>query len=360
MNSSNLTTFNTTATPSLYTTYRVGLAVWFGAMMTFCIGGTILNLLVMSIILSTAKLRIGSGILIAHLLAVLTSHCAVHLFLITVSTYCYAPYYPLSTPFCVYTTWMYYTCINAVNWSSLLIGINRFIAIFFPMKYSVLIQNKVIVVMILSIWAVCFGCSTQIVYGRAGTYGVTAPWGTCGITKPDVNFAIVTNVNVTLPLTILGLLYLGIFIGVAVKNRLDQRQIRAEQKTVVKKGDNVQTRRLFERRYRSAKILFVSYLWYVATLMPAPIALSLYPVAYVKLPLLSLIIRAVFLVGYATIPLIFLMMNAEYRRRLRSICKIFNKFLAKDKQLPAINQERSAEFATVVALRSSVKSGMKY
>ncbi|XP_055340554.1 octopamine receptor beta-2R-like [Paramacrobiotus metropolitanus] len=335
-------TINITTTP-LFITYRIGFAVWFWVMLSLCIVGTILNLLMIYIILSSAKLRVGSGILIVHLLAVLTSLCAVHMLLLSVSTYFYAPYQTLSSNFCVYSTWLYYACLDSVNWSSLLIGINRFVAIFFPTKYPLMIRNNVIATMIILSWMICFACCSQILAGHGGWYGSTKPWGTCGMVNPNSDFAIITAFAVTIPLTILGILYLAIFIGVAVKNYFDRKKILDGEHTKTKDGKG-QAHKLFERRYHSAKVLFVSYLWYIACLLPAPIALSVYPASYSRIPLLSPIMRAVLLCGYATIPLIFLMMNMEYRRRLSNMARLLGRQLG---IRPEVTHERTAEFATV-------------
>lgn len=94
-----------------------------------------------------------------------------------------------------------------------------------------------------------------------------------------------------------------------------------------------QRQKLLSRRYKSVKMLFVSYIWYSVCILPAPIASLSFAAAYQSSPILQLLLRALLLLGYATMPvrihwlfcsnwflqIVCIAMNTDYRRRFQTL-----------------------------------------
>lgn len=97
--------------------------------------GSFTNILLAITILSSKKLRFGCGSLIAHLLFINASLCLVHMPILSVATYYFAPYRELDGEFCSYTIMFYYSALYAVDWSSLFIAVHQFVAILLPHAY---------------------------------------------------------------------------------------------------------------------------------------------------------------------------------------------------------------------------------
>ncbi|XP_055350405.1 rhodopsin-like [Paramacrobiotus metropolitanus] len=296
-----------------WTLYPSVFTIWFIIMLTFSLFGTILNLSLMLPIIASRKLRCGTGILIAHLLLINATLCLIHMSILSISTYAVAPYTDLSLSFCRHTLFWYYLSLDAVNWTFLLIGINQFVAIFLPHSYTKWSGNVIVTgVMVTLPWLIGLSCKLPIFNEMGCRWQPTTPWGTCGVRvyPGSVVYPLIVTVCVFSPLGALGVVYAVIFGGVALRSVWMRRQ---------KNGMSRGAQRMFTRRYRNVKMLFVSYLWYSCCLLPAPIASSLFPKEYTSEMLLPLFMRALLLFGYATIPVVYLVMNAEYRGHARML-----------------------------------------
>lgn len=290
--------------------FSTTLSLWFWCMVLLSLAGGISNGGLMFLILNTKKLRSGSGFLIAHLLFVDGTLCLVHELILTISTYYFAPYAPLNDTFCRYTVFAFYTTINAANWTSLLIGVNRYIAIFYPHKYYLWSRKSVIISMMLTAWTVGIGCNLLGVFEIAAYFTPTRPWGTCGVIfiRKDL-YQGFSTVGFTGPLLIVGGIYLYTMITVrcsSLNGQVMDQKVAAEC--------NLRANMVFRRRYRSAVMLFVSHIWYFVCLMPAPLASTLYPAEYTSNALLSLVLRVLMLFGYATIPVSEAALSEDYGR----------------------------------------------
>lgn len=280
--------------------HPTALTVWFWMMLTLNITGGITNIGLLWVIISNKKLRTGSGFLIAHLLFIEAQLCIVHMFILSITTYYIVPYTALSDTFCRYTLIGYYSSIYALNWTALMIGINRFVAVFFPHKYSLWSKQSVVVTMAVLSWAIALTLNFLEFTGTILKHEATPPWGTCGIIvfRMSSYLAMVSFAQAG-PVSLLGALYLIILGGIGIRTIQHHRKVREGSSG---KGAATVNSSLMRRRYRSAVMLFVAYLWYTSCLMPAPVAATLYPLQYTSYPLLSLFLRALLLFGYATNP----------------------------------------------------------
>lgn len=285
--------------------YKDWLTFWFWLMIFLSALGTLLNVTLMLIIFMSKKLRTGCGALIGHLLFINTQLCLFHMPILSISTYYFAPYQQLGATFCNYTIFFYYSALYAVDWSSMLIGVNRFVAILIPHSYGRLGSKFGITTMIVAGWIVAFSCNLFLFNGVGGQFISTKPWGACGI-KPFPSarvYPINTIICVTFPLSAEGVLYLTIFISVKIKSLMHRREVNADAITdPVALAAIAKKQAIFQRRYRSAKMLFVSFIWYSFCFLPAPIASSLFPTQYASVPLVQIFTRVLLLCGYTTIP----------------------------------------------------------
>ncbi|XP_055356179.1 uncharacterized protein LOC129601408 [Paramacrobiotus metropolitanus] len=320
---------NATVNNSLpaWRTYSNELTAWFTIMLIFCILGGFFNTCLFLIIITSQKLRSGSGYLIAHLLLTNAVLCSVHMLILSVSTYFYAPVNPLSDTFCQHTLLWYYASLDSVNYTSLLIGINRLIAIIFPHHYPHLTTKPVTFSMVLFPWMIGFTLALLVYFRQGAVFQSTPPWGTCGVAPaPEtVTYTVITHLAATVPITALGGVYLLIFLHVGVEIVRRQRQVVAAE--AVKE---VRKRVVFRRRWRSVRMLFVSYVWYTCCLMPAPIAAGVFAGAYTSQPVLALFLRALLLFGYATIPVVCLSINADYKNRCRMVLSRIHSYCTGD------------------------------
>ncbi|XP_055340587.1 allatostatin-A receptor-like [Paramacrobiotus metropolitanus] len=308
-NNSNLTLYDR----SMWIEYHFFVTLWFAVMMGLSAVGAVANITLTITILSSEKLRSGCGVLIAHLLLVSATLCAVHLPLLTVTTYYMAPKQPLGITFCRVTVLFYFSTLYVVNWTAMLISINRFVAIVYPYKYNAHFASyKVGFSLIALSWTVVLCCNFLVFFNHGGRFEATRPWGACGITviRNSMIYPMITVICVTFPTALEGVMYVAIFATVGWRALLRRRKIRHVVERAIERRNS-----LVQKRYRSVKMLSVSYLWYSVCFMPAPIASSIFPHVYSSSPLLQLFLRVLLLCGYTTIPFIYLALSNDYRSR---------------------------------------------
>ena len=278
-------------------TYKVGLTIWFVFMIICIVFGTISNGLLLLTILTSQKLRSGSGMLIAHSLAINFMLCAIHMPMVAIPTLLGRYYQFFNPSFCRYQVLFYYTCVYSVNYASLSVAVNRFVAIFFPHQYAKWANTKVTVFMALVAWIVPFTCNLVMFYGVGGSFQSVKPWGACGI-KPagDFVYPVIMAFCVAVPVLTFSVLYITIFGVVWVRSYFHRNRVSRLETAKTAAELSV------ERRYKSAKLLFLSAFWYAIALIPAPTASSLYPKEYASQPMLQLIMRGLLMLAYSTTP----------------------------------------------------------
>ncbi|XP_055338410.1 uncharacterized protein LOC129588268 [Paramacrobiotus metropolitanus] len=300
--STNSVAVNTSAAEiPVWITYRSSLTIWFIVMLLFAILGTFLNSLLICAVLSSRKLRRGSGILILNCLFINFVLCGIDMPILIYTTYFGEYYQHAPKYFCKYLVLFYYSFVYTVDWAQLAIGINRFVAIFFPHIYTKWTTPKVIIPMLVIPYVIPFACNLVMFYDIGAHYQAMKPWGACGV-KPlphNNTYTVVVALCVALPVAALGVLYITIFVVVWSRSFTSQRQIESAEGHPVAVGNQSA---LFRRRYRSVKMLFLTAVWYSAALLPAPITSSFFSAEYNSQPLLQLILRGLLLAVYATSP----------------------------------------------------------
>ncbi|XP_055337371.1 rhodopsin-like [Paramacrobiotus metropolitanus] len=304
--------------------YSTTLQVWVAIIGILAIIGTSLNVPLFVTIATGSKLNTGSGALIAHLLFIESMLCSVWNPIICISMYT-AHIKPLSHTFCQYALFGYYIFLHCANWSTLLLAINRFVAIMFPHQYSKVSSKPALLFSMSFGWMVAIGFNLPGFLGVSGDYVPIPPWGGCG-TKVTAQFAwfnaLLTGVLTSIPVSGVGLAYIVMFVKIGVVWCRNRNAVVTKQKDDSSAGARHDRSVLQKRRFDSAKMLFISYLWYSLCYLPAPIASSVYPQAYASMPALQLALRGVLLMGYAFNPVIYIAMNSEYRKRLFKLLHI--------------------------------------
>ncbi|XP_055344033.1 orexin receptor type 2-like [Paramacrobiotus metropolitanus] len=327
---------NTTITPA-WVLYPQWLVLWCVLTFLLCAIGLILNILLVSAIIVSPALRHGSGVLIAHSILLEVFLCAIAFPLVTASTYT-PQFYVWSKPFCQYTMLLFYGVLWAENWADATIAINRFIAIFFPHGYkktrtptalaiTILIGWIVplctVLVLFFEIGAVFQACIKSVTFFPANCDRATflncpiayGPWQACGARPTSSTYAVITIINTSVPIAIIGVIYITIFSTMFLRSLCSGRKT-APQITVNRSQG---TAGALRKRLKSARMLSISYIWYSICYLPAPIVASAAPVAYGSQPLISLFLRLLLVCSGTTSPMIYLAMNDGYRRSTKSV-----------------------------------------
>ncbi|XP_055340724.1 protein trapped in endoderm-1-like [Paramacrobiotus metropolitanus] len=302
-----------------YITYPGWLTFWFIVMIFLCILGAFSNSLLFMAIVTSRKLRKGSGTLIAHSILIEAFLCVIGVPLIMASTYMPQFGWPSKT-MCKWTMLLFYGPIFAGTWASVLIAINRFVAIFFPHVYSKLTTPPLLALVIALGWAVALASSVPMFFEAGGiSVGATKPWYACGARqeKPGYLYNFLVTVGTTAPAVALGVIYVSIFTLVIIRALIFRRKIDTTDKAAVARNQRAQA--MTQKRLKMARMLFVSYIWFTVCYMPAPVTASVAPVLYGTSPLVSLFLRMLLEIGYATSPVIYLTMNAEYRSAAKRV-----------------------------------------
>lgn len=316
---------NETSIPA-WITYKNGLTAWYFLMLFFAVLGSAFNFFLIAAILSSKKLRSGCGVLIVHMLGINFVLCSIIMPMLAYTTFHGDTYQYVSQEFCRYQVSFYLLFNWAVIWASLMISINRFVAIFFPHNYSKWTSKTVMIWMILMIWIPPVVCALNLFFGIGAKLVVNKTWGACGtVPVPGFVFLIITFFPMAVPVAIQVAIYMVIFVVVRTRSLFQRPQIRPQAVPCPdhQAADALTSRKvtLFQRRYRSAKMLFISTVLYSVALIPAPIAALLYPVQHNSQPLLQLFFRMLTLLANAAIPVSHSWVRGRYRDRLNWILK---------------------------------------
>ncbi|XP_055329958.1 trace amine-associated receptor 7g-like [Paramacrobiotus metropolitanus] len=212
----NYTAVNWSAAHAPWIVYHTELLIWYYTMVTLSVLGTVFCLLVLTGILSSRKLRFGSGALIANLLVSLLLQCALFVPLVTIST----AGIPLgvntlthaSRSFCRHSFVGYFILNKVVSMADMMIGINRFVAICFPHHYPRWTTRPALAVMIGIPWLLSLIFGFAIYFQVGGVFQASPPWGACAVTfASDASSWLSLLMGVLLPIGTLGLLFSIIF-----------------------------------------------------------------------------------------------------------------------------------------------------
>lgn len=271
--------------------YREWFTVWYAVMVFTCIGGAVLNLLLLLVIKSTKRIFSGSEILVTHLVLCDLYICVIGTPFYSVSVY-FAQTAPLGVEYCRYAALMYMSPIRLRYFLEMFLSFNRFIALLYPHHYPKLTKKSVIFGMIAVSWAVII-FEVLSFFSVLGSYEVMPPFGSCGLRVPS-SFATLYIFSSYFALVLTGLLYLVAVILFAFK--------RNYVRNVFGSGDSVKEKINTTRRVRTMGTLFAAFCWRQLCFLPAWIVVARYPALLWTRPTLQFYFRALYLAASAINP----------------------------------------------------------
>lgn len=291
-------TNSSAAVAPVWVTHHTWLTAWFVIMISLCIFGALLNFLLFSAIVSSKKLRSGSGLLIAHAILVDSLMCSVVIPPIIASTW--IPQYVLpSKNMCRVIMLIFYGAAWSSNWALVPIAANRFIAVCFPHQYNCWVTRPCRLIIVVCGWLVSIACALAVFFGVGAELTPIKPWEACGPLVTDrTSYIALTLVGTTVPALLQGATYLSLFTYASIQKVVRRKKVNGS----VVNGNRLRIQALQSRRVRTTKMVFAAYVWSVVCNLTAPVASTASPVLFTSEPLLSLLSRMILLVGYATSP----------------------------------------------------------
>lgn len=283
--------------------YNTFLTAWFSLINLFSILGAALNLLLFCGIISSRRLRSGSGALIAHSVFIDALVCALANPLMSTSIWA-AQYGVPAEIRCRFIVIIFYVLVFTGNWVAVPLAANRFVAICLPHFYDKICHSKPLFVFFVTFsWTVSFACSLLYFFGITGKFESVRPWNGCGQTviKPQ-EFGIITAVCTSFPTALQGVAYTSLFAYVYVKKLLRRREITNTALSFEQTGNKLRILALHRRRLRVTKMVFVAYVWSTVCYMSAPVAVSAGPELIKSRPFILLVVAVLLQLGYATSP----------------------------------------------------------
>lgn len=236
-------------TSSPWIQYRTFLIVWYATSVLLSIFGTALNFLLFCGIVSSRRLRTGSGALIAHSILVDAVLCAVILPLMYAATWT-TQYGAHSENLCRWFMLALYALVWTHNWATVPIAFNRFIAIILPHFYSRLCHSKPIFAAMVSFsWSISLGCSLIYFFRVSAKSEPVKPWGGCGqtITKPR-EFGLITAVGTSVPTALEGVTYVTLLVYTYLKRLLQHRRVTGISPSAGQTDSSLRSVALHQRR----------------------------------------------------------------------------------------------------------------
>ncbi|XP_055350325.1 5-hydroxytryptamine receptor 7-like [Paramacrobiotus metropolitanus] len=213
--------------------------------------GVVLSSSLVLTIVTRPKLRTGSGILIAHqqLLHVLQTGVS-NPFYIVVGWAVWLGGVSITGIDCTIAHFFCQVFICVETWSSVFLAVNRFVALIYPHQYRHISSNAAVAGFIVAAWCISAAIEIPALLGIGSYFGMRQ--FDCGyIRVTDHNIVAMHGVvGIYFPLGLQAFLYAAILIN--------HRQ----------KDQGGRVTRVQKKRFELFRLLFSSYLWYVACYLP--------------------------------------------------------------------------------------------
>ncbi|OQV24903.1 hypothetical protein BV898_01485 [Hypsibius exemplaris] len=280
----------------------------------FCCFGVFANLLLLAVVLRSAQLRKGAGVVIAHLFIVQTVNCALILptAIARVAAASVADG-PMNCGFCRLQVVVQVAFNTIVNWSEALLAVNRLVAIFFPLHFNTFNRHSVQYAMLGLCWFSTAILTVPPAFGLLAGTKMTV-LGTCAFVNRSAAFSGLLSFNAYCPLALVALAAV-VIIG-RITFRVDRFSTRASPHAIAAVPVNSPNNTvavpssMSERQKRTTKMLCMSFAFSLVCQLP----LYLIPLTglSVGFPELVLCFWILTTVQFAVTPVIFLIMNKDY------------------------------------------------
>lgn len=281
---------------------HIWLELWVAMMLILAAFGAALNCLLLFIIVSTRKLRTGSGALIAHSIFLETVLCAAALPLFTAAFWT-SLYYPPSSTMCRAVFAVVYTFTYASHWATIPVAINRFVAICYPQNYGSFVSRRFLLCAILFSWTIALCCMGGMISDPVSISMTIASGGCVNAPKrPKIYFGL-SSIGTTVPAFIEGVIFVSLFtIPWMQKIFNGQGRIAGEPASVTEAANLQKLQAIRARRLRVTQTVFAAYVWSEVCYMLGPIVLTI--VSGNKWMMLAVLLfsPALNLLGYSTCP----------------------------------------------------------
>lgn len=281
------------------------LDIWLAFFALLCCTGAFGNISLLVVIFFGVKKQKHSEILIAHVLAIYTSMCAVHYPFYAIIVYGNQVWkWNIPEWWCEYIYCVYMTTLFAANWADMCIAANRFVAVFTPHSYKRWTSPKAMACNVIITWVGGFIPAFLPHFGIGGHF-VMAPAGACAYAAVGRAGHVVMAMGIYIPLVFIGFCYVALFSKITLtkitKLRRDHVAVSAAVVFHIQAAVEVLDRKM-QRRVELAWTLFVSFLWYCLCYLPVPVMNSFFSHVYLSVPILFLWLRTVMMGGSALNP----------------------------------------------------------
>ncbi|OQV17313.1 hypothetical protein BV898_08562 [Hypsibius exemplaris] len=287
--------------------------IWFTLSILTSFFGSFLLILLLVHIFRT-KLT-GSTILIAHLLILQLILCSVYFPIFFIDSFAGLNGASLNLN-CPVLLLLLIGAVQAQHWASLMLAINRYVAVALPHHYRKVVSKPAVTVMLLSPCIIGLGGTMPFYFGSGGKFGAQPVYGYCAFTIAGHVYgfrALWQTIGTYIPTLLMGIIYVTLFVRLAVDGRVCFGSKRN------KEGLTSVEKRL-EKRVTLAKMLVAAYVWYCFCFLPGPIVVLAYPRLYGQNLMLAHWLNGFLtLCGYAASPVIFLFLSSDYRAGVRNL-----------------------------------------
>lgn len=290
-------------TGSLWVIDHGWLKLWIALILVFCLIGAFLNILLFSAIVSSQKLRSGSGTLIAHSVLLQTILCAVVLPLLAAS-YWTSLYHAPSENMCRTVMALFYTFMWAFNWATVPVAANRLVAICFPQYYRACVAKLPLLCAMLIAWAVALCCMSGVITSSVTTSAPIKAFGGCGsAVKRHAIYGGLSALATTVPAVIEGLLYASLFTIPYLRAKfVAHRRIGGSPASPPSTTNQQRLQLNRARRLRVTQTVFAAYVWSAVCLLSGPISISAARGHLRVMAVVPLLAPALVLLGHSTSP----------------------------------------------------------
>ncbi|OQV24159.1 hypothetical protein BV898_02109 [Hypsibius exemplaris] len=253
------------------------VTAWFGAIVSVHLLGSILLALLIAASFHSKELLRGSCILIFHIMLIELLICAITNPLLNVTAYLH-----LNRQFahvnCRALILLNATSQHALNWASLLLAVNRFVAIVHPHQYERWVSKVAVTSMIIIPWLVGLADTLPVYFGIGGDILLGSAGCAFKTNIDEIYGTIWFVIGAYIPIGLMGVIYLTLGLRILASNRSRQRINRLIPVDAVSTMARVTAAQ--KRQLSFAKMLIGSSVWYLICFLPGPIIVSRFPHLY--------------------------------------------------------------------------------
>ncbi|OWA55240.1 hypothetical protein BV898_19628 [Hypsibius exemplaris] len=308
---------------------------WFAFTMAVCVFGTVLFLLLLTAAV-TKGLHHGAGFLIIHISCLQLYLCAVSYPLSTIDIY--LALIPGTreeerlTLHCQSFLFIFKCAVHAEMWSSVLLAVNRCVAVALPYRYKEMTTRAMLCSMVGVPWVIALALNVPLLFGVGMELKRDHPVRYClAMPNGDSYSAMYLLMERFLPLAVKGVLHFALFLHFGIQRVHRNRVVRllcVPLKTSLpsRMPRPPQTRNSGSHAHRGgrnmvlAKILGLSFLWKCVCFLPGPISQGIYPNLYSSSKMLQFwMLRTFAVCGYAANPIFFFALSSDYQTALAQL-----------------------------------------